>query len=245
MEDIELRLLNAQLRNSSELLWAQIFNSTIAGCEWMTPPVSLSPGRSAVGYPYLYVLFRILNEIKPVHILETGLGQSTKLIGTYIKYMETCNKPCSHMIVEHDPEWIKFFEGMFQLTDSSHIVQLDITKSRINAGGNIGETEVTEYVGFVDALRGQKFDLISIDGPFGYEAKDYSRIDIMGLLPGCLNEDFVLIFDDYERVGEQNTVKLVELILKENGIRFKKGIYSGCKDLCMLVSESLGFLCSM
>src|SRR5690554_7298280 len=61
-----------------ELNWSNVFNNTISDSEWFKNK-SISPGRSAVGYPLLYVLYRILNDVKPLNILEFGLGQSTKI----------------------------------------------------------------------------------------------------------------------------------------------------------------------
>ena len=35
--------------------------------------LSFSPGRGAIGYPVMYVLYRVLNEFKPTSILELGI----------------------------------------------------------------------------------------------------------------------------------------------------------------------------
>lgn len=45
-------------RNASEAVWAEIFNNAITGSEWLTD-TAFSPGRWAVGYPYLYVMYRV------------------------------------------------------------------------------------------------------------------------------------------------------------------------------------------
>ena len=70
----------------------------------------LSAGRWAVGYQYLYVMYRVLNEIHPRRILELGLGQSTRMLGQYAAAHENV----SHFVVEHDPEWIDFFQRDFR-----------------------------------------------------------------------------------------------------------------------------------
>ena len=69
-------------RHASEAVWAQIFNNTISESLWLKDK-TFSPGRWAVGYPYLYVMYRVLNETRPKRILELGLGQSTRMIAQY------------------------------------------------------------------------------------------------------------------------------------------------------------------
>ena len=101
------RMFGIDLTLLDELYWAQIYNSTIQNSNWLEDK-SVSPGRWAVGYNYLYVLYRILDDIRPSHILELGLGQSTKIIGQYAAF---CGLPeqIEHVVVEHDDEWKQFF----------------------------------------------------------------------------------------------------------------------------------------
>ena len=60
-------------RTSKESVWAHVFNNTVANSSWLVRK-SFSPGRWGVGYAYLYVLYRVLNEVHPRHILDLGLG---------------------------------------------------------------------------------------------------------------------------------------------------------------------------
>lgn len=108
--------------------------------------------------------------------------------------------------------------------------------------GNNGK-DVFHYEGFEDALKDKKFDLILIDGPNGSEV--YSRVDIIGILPDCLNESFVMIMDDYERIGEQNTMRIVKHMLQEEGIKFCEGLYGGIKYTGVIASEDLQYLCTL
>lgn len=69
-----------EIRNiNKEILCAEIFNNTVSGSEWLKDK-SFSPGRWALGYQYLYAVYRILSTVKPKKILELALGQSTKLL---------------------------------------------------------------------------------------------------------------------------------------------------------------------
>ena len=60
---------------NKEILWGEIFNNTVSNSDWLTDR-SFSPGRWAVGYQYLYSVYRILDIIKPQSILELGLGKA-------------------------------------------------------------------------------------------------------------------------------------------------------------------------
>lgn len=221
-------------RNASEAVWAEIFDNAITGSEWLAD-TAFSPGRWAVGYPYLYVMYRVLNEVHPRNILELGLGQSTRMIAQYA----ACCK-ARHQIVEHDPEWIEFFARSFKLPPCSSIVTLDrelVPYKEAEA--------VRVFKDFSKTFAGQRFDFISIDAPLGGDMKQYARIDVLQLLPDCLAEDFVIMLDDCERPGEQHTWKEMEHALDSHGVKYATGVYSGKKDCWIMSSESLKFVCSM
>jgi len=240
MKDIK-NLLNANLAYSQEILWSNTFRDTIVGSKWLKDQ-SFSPGRAAIGYPTLYALYRILDEYQPKNILEIGLGQSTKMIGAYIKSKVEAGELCKHYVVEHDFSWINFFKNMHQLSSGTEIVQLDLLKAPINEEG-IEPTYVNLYKGFKEKFANEKFDLIFIDGPFGSPL--YSRMDIVDLLPDCLTDSFVLMLDDAERTGEQNTLKIFKNILNEAQIKYSMNYYSGLKATAIITSEDLHFLCTM
>lgn len=111
--------INQTMRIAEEATWAAIFNNTIGQSNWLQNK-TFSPGRWAVGYPALYVIYRVLNEISPKRILEIGLGQSTRMIGQYA----AAHTGVKHLVVEHDPEWISFFSNDFSLSNQTKIVQL-------------------------------------------------------------------------------------------------------------------------
>lgn len=221
-------------RATNEAVWAEVFHDAIINSEWLKNQ-TFYPGRWAAGYPYLYALYRCLNEMHPISILELGLGQTTRVIAQYASQ----NK-CSHIVTEHDKEWIEFFEKDFLLSENTEIMQLNI-KKRIYDGGN----EVTVYDNFENAMKGKKFDLISIDAPFGGATLEYSRIDILSILPECLMESFVILLDDYDRKGEKHMIEQLKSILEVNNIAYATGLYWGNKDSLMITSENMKFLCTM
>ena len=220
---------------SREILWSEIFNNTISNSGWLLDK-SFSPGRWAVGYQYLYSVYRILNEAKPKNILELGLGQSTRMLAQYAQ----TNSNIKHLIVEHDKNWIEFFANEYRLPKNSNIVQLELENREFKE-----DAEVLCYKDFAKVLKNRKFDFISIDAPFGFNAKIYARIDILEIIPQCLAENFVVVIDDYNRKGEKNTVSEIEKLLTENGIKYSKGIYAGEKECLVITSENNNFLTSM
>ena len=222
-------------RHASEAVWAEIFNNVISDSSWLKN-TAFSAGRWAVGYQYLYVMYRILNEIHPQHILELGLGQSTRMIGQYV----SSQADAEHFVVEHDSEWIDFFSRDFALSERSKIIKLD----REMIPFKEAET-VRVFKGFEEQFGGKRFDFISIDAPLGGDMKQYARIDVLKMLPGCLADSFIIMIDDTERSGETNTVNAMKEQLEQSGIAFAVGRYSGDKDCTVICSENLKFVCSM
>lgn len=228
-EDSRRRLL-------AEISWGQVFNSAIADSAWLKDR-SFSPGRWAVGYPGLYLLYRILNDVRPRRILELGLGESTKMMAQYA----AARADAIHAVVEHDERWLALFkERVAAFTGRTEIVRLDmVTKTYRD------DSEVIVYDRFAEAMAGRKFDFVLIDGPIGGEAKTYARTDIVDLLPEILADSFALVMDDYGRKGEQNTAMLIRARLQERNIPFCEAIYSGMKDVWLICSADLGFLRSL
>ena len=88
----------------TEILYAQRFNNTIMDSDWLKYR-SFSPGRWAVDYSFLFVLFKILNSMRPSNIIEFGLGQSSKMIHQYASYYQK-----DAITIEHDKDWVDFFQ---------------------------------------------------------------------------------------------------------------------------------------
>lgn len=111
------------LSKTNEVIWGQIFNNTITDSKWLANQ-TFSPGRWAAGYPFLYVLYRALNEVRPKKILALGLGQTTRMISQYA----AADIRVSHRVVEHDAEWATFFKQDFVLSPQTELIQLPLVK---------------------------------------------------------------------------------------------------------------------
>lgn len=223
---------------NNELLWANVYHDTKQGIPWMSNLPSLSPGRWAVGYNYLYVMTRILNDIRPKNILEFGLGVSTSLISTYVKFYES--QDIKHIVVEHDKEWIDFYINSHDMSNKSEIILHDIEWCD-------DVKDYARYVGLEKNIGNKKFEVISIDAPFGSDRMGglFNRADIIEFLPDILLSDFAIIYDDANRPGEQNTIKKIREVLENNGIETMVKCYGGMKECTVIVSKGYKFLCSL
>lgn len=241
--NIKMGIVNND-RMLNEILWSQVFNSSRPEFPWLKDDLALWPGRWGVGYQYMYTVSRFLTELKPVCILETGLGQSTRLIGSYVKWMSEQGIYCDHTIVEHDSDWVDIFKNGFVLDNNSKIIQRDIVRVKVENEGNVVPTYV--YDGMDAVMQGKRFDFISIDAPYGTDERyGYSRIDIVNYLPDCLAKSFCIVLDDYNRWGEKNTVEYIKAILRQNNIRYCETVYRGAQDMYMLVSPDWKYLCTL
>lgn len=245
--EIKMQIKNKKLRNLinsiigfdgqqleieiGEMKWAQKYHSLTANSSWLTTGVY--PGGWAVGYSFLCVLYRILDELKPNNILELGLGQSTKLTSCFTHH----ERETFHCIVEHDPDWITFMNKSVNL-EYSHVAQIPLAKQLFK-----GDT-VTIYKDFINRIPKRQYDLILIDAPFGSEGK-YSRIDVLSLIPHMISKDFVIMMDDCDREGEKNTFHELITLLENCSIKYKTKIYRGQKDVYIIASLSHFFVCTM
>lgn len=243
MKDNDQNLINIRknLENTRlttyEILWAEIFKNTLNDDNPWLKDKSFSPGRWAAGYPFLYIIYRTLRETRPTRILELGLGETTRLLSQYT----AANSKVEHCVVEHDSEWIDFFRQDFKQPSNTEIVQLPWGFVTFKDS----KQPVRIYDGFAQRFAQGRYDFICIDGPLGGDMMEYARIDVLSLIPNHLAKSFVIIIDDYNRVGEQKTVNEIEQAFKRVNVKYRLGFYKGLETVCIICSEDLGFLCSL
>jgi 16S rRNA G966 N2-methylase RsmD len=220
-------------RRLKELDWANVYHDSIRGDDWINK-TSLNIGRWAGGYPFFYVLTRILKDTKPKRILELGLGESTKVIS---KFIENCNQNATHLIIEHDENWKNTFSEKFSLAKQSNIRICPLIDVNVHGYSN-KMYENFETVAFGD------FDFIVIDGPFG--SNNYSRYEIISKIKEFdSNNDFIILFDDTNRKGELETVQKIEEQLNLLDVPFYSATYEGLKSCTLICSKSFRFLTTL
>lgn len=224
--------LDYNIQVNEELLWATIFNNTVTDSAWLKNK-SFSPGRWALGYPALYILYRVLNDIKPQSILEFGLGESSKM--TYQYTIE--HKNSFLRIIEQDKNWLIFFSNE-KYDVSPYTVLLPIEENILQ-----GEKTYT-YKDLIPAINDKKYNLIIIDGPWGSESN--SRSQIIDIIENdLLDNEFIILMDDFDRIGEKQTVDLVISLLQSKSIEYNIGVYSGLKQTAIICSDKFRFLNSL
>ena len=216
-----------------ELNWANIYHDSIRGKKWLQD-LPLNIGRWAGDYVFFYVLNRILIDCKPKNILEFGLGESSKFVSVFLdNYLNESN----HLIIEQNISWYERFVSNFKL---SHKTQVNICKV-VTKQVNGQETSVYESI---NELVNAKYDLYIIDGPIG--SKQYSRYNIVELAKVLTSQDdFIIIIDDYNRKGEQQTVLELIRVLKDKNIKVQSTVYEGSKSLVVIATEKYNFLSSL
>lgn len=216
---------NKNTKLLEELNWANIYHDTIRGRHFLEN-LSLTPGRWAANYSFLFLIIKILIKYKPQNILEFGLGETSKLISSFISNEDTGAK---HIILEQDLDWILHFELDYKLSNYSKILHLPLVVNEVKS------FSVNSYESISKKIN-NTFDLYIVDGPFGSER--YSRYDICLLAEKFNNDDeFIIILDDYNRYGEIEMSLELESILMKNKIKFYKEVFEGIKQQLIITTE--------
>ena len=228
IKNLPITIINHEkkkIEQLAELEWAHIYHDTIRGRKWLEE-LGISPGRWAGNYSFFYVLTRILTDYKPKKIIEFGLGESSKLISTFV---DNELKTSTHLIVEQSNEWIETFNSRFTLSSNTSILHLPIIEKIIK------QFSVFSYEG-INSKINESFDLYIIDGPWGNT--HYSRYDICLLAEKFQqNDEFIIILDDFNRQGEKETSKDLIDILNKKGFKIFTASYSGNKSQIVIVTE--------
>ena len=223
---------------NNELQYAFVFNDSINNSPWLKSK-DFSLINSAANYSFMYSLYRILNDAQPMNILELGMGQTSKLTTQYANYFNDSKLT----IIEGDQLWIENFSKNLILGDNVNIIQLDLETF------NYDGTENIRFKDIEGAVEDNEFDLIIIDGPQGFIVEngesrelDYSRTNVWQLIPRNLAEDFIIIIDDFNRIGEQNTFNHVKELLNDENITFFTHNSSGMKVQQAIFTEKFRFI---
>ena len=218
-----------------EMFYARKWDDYKKDKNWIQSLPGISPGGWAVGYNYVYVLTRILTEMRPRSVLEFGLGESTTIIAEYFKRSDFSGG--KHDVIEHDEEWRDFYNRKVSVGADTKIYIAECTEKvykgvKYNAYADIGQI-----------VLGCKYDVISVDAPIG--GSNYARRDILEYIPQVLSEKFVILVDDSQRKGEKKTIADIEKLLNSSGIKYKKGTYRGLDHTTVIASEDNKFFCTM
>ena len=220
----------------SELKYGLLFENSIKSSKWLRNK-NFSLINSDSNFSFMYILYQILDKIKPENILEFSLGQTTKLTTQYV----TSNKRSKLTVIDSNQDWIDIFSNSLTLSDNVHIAFCDLELFKFKS------TENYRYKNILGIVEDTKFDLIIINGPQGFlSASDvlmkYPKIDVLNLIDDNLNDDFIIIMDNYNRHGEKNTIKELKKLLNEKNLRFYTYEVLGLTEQCVICTENNKFI---
>lgn len=222
-------LTNKQFK---ELNFANLLHDTIINSSWLKDK-SFSLHGWAANYSFIYMLYRILDNVKPQNILEMGMGQTSRLTSQYIAY---CNPEATLDIIENDAGWISTYQPQLAQNDNIKVHHRDLEFFTYD------KIECRKYKDLNEVVGNTKYDLIIVDGPFGAN-QTLPRSNVLDLIKNHnLAEDFIIIFDDTERKGEQNTSAQAVHLLQEQGIKCFVFQRNGIKAQTYLTSITKSFI---
>ena len=161
------------------------------------PP--LYPLGAAANYGLLYGLFRAISEAGCRNVLELGAGQTSILLDAMSRGVPDLRV----VSLETNKEWCDrvsrkvSHQVLYSELETKQLFDIDAQCYRD-----------------LSALQGRKFDLVVVDGPAG--AKRFSRWASLEILREHLTEEFIVIFDDAERDGEQDTIRTFMKFARED-----------------------------
>lgn len=162
-----------------EAKYATMFNEAFRDKTGNAP--AFFPTAGAANYSLLYTLFRCLTELPVGRTLELGMGQSTLMLNAL---------GVDAVSVDHEKPWVERMTAR---------VKHDCVHAPLVAREVHGHD--TQCYDFPPS----HFDMVLVDGPQGTPRR--SRWGALDLLDQCLGDQFIVIFDDAARKGEQDTVR--------------------------------------
>lgn len=214
-----------------EIEWANIYHDSIRDNDELQK-LSLKIGRWAGNYSFFFVVHRILKDFQPQKIVEFGLGESSKFISTYNR---SIGNPHEHIVIEQDESWATLFNKSFP--NDNIIIQHHPLQKKTIKGHEYNGYESIENIP-TDA------DFYLIDGPFG--STHFSRFDIFYILEKMdTDKEFILILDDYNRKGEQETATEILKMFEDKGKKVFSGKYDGNKSQFIVVTEKYKYALSV
>ena len=215
-----------------ELNYADLLHDTIIGSVWLKDK-SFSLHGWAANYSFIYMLYRILDNVKPQHILEMGMGQSSRLTS---QYAVNCNSRATLDIIENDDNWINTYRPQLAQGKNIKVHHCDLEFFKDE------ECECRKYKDLIKISAENKYDLIVVDGPWGGE-QTLPRSNVLDLIENSnLADDFIIIFDDAERKGEQKTIANTLVLLEEKGIDYQTFKRNGIKTQQIITSATRSFV---
>ena len=173
--------------------------------------------------------------------MELGLGQITKMTTQYA----LSNKKSKLTVIDNNQDWIDIFSNSLMLSENTQMSFCDLEVFEHDS------SLYSRYNGVLDIVKDNKFDLIIINGPQGFfscaedVSMECSKTNILDLIDNNLNDEFIVIMNDYNRVGEKNTVEKVKKLLNNNNKMFHTYNVGGLTEqfiICTVQNKFINWL---
>lgn len=183
-----------------------------------------------IDYKMIYLLSRILNEIKEISsIIEFGVGISSILLSKL-----TVNKRIKIISIEHDEFWLSKIKD--EITSENCTFILAELKEYNN--------EKIKYNWYnhekLEAILKNRYNLILVDGPTG--SKYYSRYGINTIIEKICATNYIIIWDDLHRYGELQSFSKMIAVLKKINYDPDHIVFDGIKKIGLIYSKNYSFL---
>lgn len=162
-----------------------------------------APVGGAASYSLLYILLKSVSAFKPQRAVELGAGQSTILLEAMRKRSLWTG---SLQTLEEDRVWATAISAR----TGSHVIYAPLSRRRVH-GRNV--------FAYDNSGLGQgDIDFLLIDGPRG--TPRWSRFAATEYLGQMAKDRFLVIMDDHNRFGEQQTMGYIETKLRQTHGQF-------------------------
>jgi len=171
-------------------------------------PTALFPGGGATDHKLLYVLGRALGEFRFHSILECGAGETTKLLDAFARHS-------GHRVttLEHDRDWVQRACAR-GLADTHSVLHCPLVPYEDSLVGSYIWYDTAQ----ASSQLADRFDLFVVDGPGG--TRRFSRFGITRFFPTRAADDWLLLWDDMERVGDLESFAALLRQLRAAGVDF-------------------------
>jgi hypothetical protein len=177
------------------------------------------PVGGAANYSLLYLIVRIARGFRPHSVLDIGAGESTLLWAMLQRH----GLVDEVLTLENDADWAARIGARV----NHEIFVAPLKKAEVN-----GRPAITYDW---DLIRQRSaFDVMVCDGPNG--TARHSRCGILNMLTEALPQDFLLMLDDAERPGEQDTIRQIHKRLDHLGLPYRVGVVRAAKTQAVFAS---------
>lgn len=153
-------------------------------------------------------IITILNVYHPINILEYGAGVSTQVFQEYCK-----ENNASLTTIEHDKTYHYSNNVYFNLNQHGNVTINSCTYNDVC---------IYEHLDEWMNNCSSKFDMVFIDGPFGYLPQYYTRIQMVyPLLYNRLSDEGIFLIHDSERPSSQRSQQILEHLFTTKGYSYE------------------------